>query len=120
MNYPDPKIIRIGSQELFDIGDRIRFNISKVLLRKGYKFTFSIRDRILKEVLKRGKPLEVVFDEFPDITFMHNPIRWQTLGEEKKEVKLFKDAPMKLFYFRVDFYGNLTKQESDERQMQLV
>ena len=35
-SYPDPKILQIGQQTLYDIGDRLRFVIHDILPAKGY------------------------------------------------------------------------------------
>lgn len=106
----------IGNQELYLDQDKAVYTINEVLPQKGYKFAFGIRDRVFQECLKRGKKLEIKFKEHPNITFTENPIKWQMLGKEKKEVKNFKNRPMTLFYYFVDFQGQLTKKESDEHQ----
>jgi len=109
-------VIRIGSQEIIPLGDYLRFVIDKVLPCPGFKFRFGIRKRIIDEVTKRGKRLEVRFNEFPDISFNLNPIQWLNLGELKKEVKLFKNSPMQIYYFYVGFNGELVT----KRQLQPV
>jgi len=101
-------VLKIGSQELLPVGDRYRFSIKETLPHQGCKFKFSIRKRIIYEMFKRGTRLEVVFPEFPDIQICNNPVAWQNKGEFKQEVKLFKNNPMPVYYFYVDFNGELT------------
>ena len=113
-------LLQIGSQELVPLGDCYRFVIREVLPSKGYKFTFSIRKRIVDEMIKRATRLEVIFTEFPEISFKMNPFDWLTKGKLKKEVKLFKDRPMDLYYYYVAFNGELTPQRQPEGQGVLI
>lgn len=118
MSYTETKIIKIGSQELYDIGDRLRFNISEVMPHKGYRFKFGIRDRVLKEAIKRFKPLEIVFSQHPDMSFMMNPVRWMSIGEEKEQPGYFKE-PMKFYWFYITLNGEITKHKQPEGQLTL-
>lgn len=66
-------VLRIGSQDLVPFGDSYRFVIQEVMPHKDFMFKFSVRDRILKEVLNRGKRLEVTFKEFPTLALRTTP-----------------------------------------------
>jgi hypothetical protein len=100
-------IIKVGSQELVPIADYYRFVLQEVMPEKGFKFKFGIRDRVIDECLKRFKRLEVRFSEFPDLSFNLNPLEWQNLGEVKKQIGLFKNDPMKFYWFFVGFNNQL-------------
>ena len=100
-------ILRIGSQSLIPVGNHYRFVIEETMPHTGCKFKFSIRERIIQEMIKRGIRLEVRFAEHPDISFNFNPIQWKNLGEKKYEVKLFKNNPMPVFYYYVGFNNQL-------------
>ena len=102
-------ILKIGSQELLPIGDYYRFVIRETLPHKGYKFKFGIRDKLLKIVACKGKRLAVSFSEHPGLEFVHNPIRWLALGRPHYETKLFKDRPMLMHYFYVNFRDEVEK-----------
>lgn len=112
----EQRIIKIGNQDLYVLEDRVRYSINEVLPAKGFKFQFSLRDRVLREALRVAKPLEIVFQEFPEITIMHNPIRWLALGKMKQEVKNFKNHPMVFYYYNVDWRGEISKKPSAENQ----
>ena len=113
-------VVKIGSQELIPIGEHYRFVIEEVLPHKGFKFKFSIRDKIIDLVVSKGKRLEVRFKEFPDLSFNLNPIEWLTLGKKKKEIKLFKNFPMILFYYFVGFNNELAKKPNPNGQGLLI
>lgn len=113
-------ILRIGSQELIPLDDCYRFVIHEVLPQKGYKFVFGIRKRIIDEMIKRATRLEVIFTQFPEITFKLNPIEWLAKGKLKKEIKLFKDSPMKIMWYYVAFNGELTRKRQPEGQVSLI
>jgi len=115
-------VLKIGSQELIPLGNRYRFSIHEVLPHTGCKFKFSIRKKIIDEMFNRATRLEVVFPEFPDIQINMNPVEWKNKGELKSEVKLFKERPMPVYYFYVDYKGELTTKPVREvaGQLQLV
>ena len=113
-------ILRIGSQELIPLDDCYRFVIHEVLPQRGYKFGFGIRKRIIDEMITRATRLEVIFTEFPDISFKLNPLDWLARGKLKKEIKLFKNHPMKLMFYWVAFNGELTRKRQPEGQVSLI
>ncbi len=102
-------ILKIGTQDLIPIGDTYRFVIQEIMPHKGFKFKFGIRDRVIQEVLKRGKRLSVAFSERPEIEFTMNPLKWMSMGEEKKQKGLFKDRPMRFWWFYVNFRNEIDK-----------
>ena len=112
MNYQPSQVISIGSQKLFDLGQIMRFRIEKVLPVKGAQFQFGIRDKILKSC--KSKWLEVIFTQYPGISFFYNPIRWMSLGKVKKQEGYFKGNPMKGFWYKVGFNDRLIKDEVTE------
>lgn len=109
-------LLRIGSQELIPMEDCYRFVIQEVLPQKGYKFVFGIRKRIIDEMISRATRLEVIFTEFPEISFKLNPLDWKAKGKLKKEVKLFKSQPMSIYHYFVAFNGELTREKQPEGQ----
>ena len=111
-------VLMIGSQQLLPVGNGYRFVIREVMPEKGFKFKFGIRDRILDEMIKRGKRLSVSFSDHPDLEIDMNPIEWRNKGEKKLQNGLFKNNPMKFYWYFVDFNGNLTNKK--EAQGQLV
>lgn len=115
-SWPNPKIIKIGNQELYDIGERLRFTIKGILPKKGFAGQFSLRDKVVNEAVARGKHLEVVFEDRPELTIMHNPIFWKNMGEPKKQVGYYKDNPMTLFWYNIDFRGEISKEKQNENQ----
>ena len=111
-------IIKIGNQPLLPIGNHYRFRIYKTMPERGFKFKFGIREKIIDYVISKGKHLEVVFQEFPDIILNENPIRWKALGKRQKQVGLWKDNPFWIYWFYIDFYGNLTKKQNKQNENQ--
>ena len=101
------KVLQIGSQTLIPIGDTYRFVITETMPHVGYKFKFGIPNKILKEILRRGRYLEVTFGEHPEISFTMNPLRWMNLGEVKEQVGNFKNLPMKFYWFYVSLGGEV-------------
>ena len=120
MSYPDPVVIRIGAQEVWDIGDRLRFVIKKVMLHRGYAFKFGIRDKVLREAQIRNKPIEFIFEQHPQIHFLNSAEHFMELGQLKNQVGYRADDPMKFYWFFVDFKKNLTKVETNKEQLQLI
>lgn len=114
--YLEPKVITIGNQTLYDIGDRIRFKIREILPCRGYAGQFGLRDKIIEEAIARAKPLEIVFDERPDWTILMNPIKFKALGKTKKQVGYYKNRPMTWYWFKLNFRGEITKEKAVERQ----
>lgn len=115
-SWPEPKIIQIGSQDLYDLGDRIRFNIREILPCRGYAGQFGLRDKIIEEAIARAKPLEIVFAERPEWTIFMNPIKFKAMGKLKKQVGYYADRPMKFYWFFLSFRGELTKLKSHKEQ----
>jgi len=105
-------IIKIGNQPLLPIADHYRFRIYKTMPERGFKFKFGIREKIIDYVISKGKHLEVVFPEFPSIILNENPIRWKALGKRQKQVGLWKDNPFWLYWYYVDFKGDLTQKKN--------
>ena len=113
-------IIRIGSQDLIPVGGHYRFVIKEVMPEKGFKFKFGIRDRIVYEMVKRGKRLSVSFSDHPELEINMNPIEWLTKGDKKLQKGLFKNNPMKFFWYYIDFNGNLTNKKQAQGQQILL
>ena len=107
-------ILLIGSQKLIPIGDHYRFVIAETLPHTGFKFKFSVRERILDEMIKRGTRLAVGFEEYPTLEINENPLYWKNIGEFKREVKLFKDHPMPIRYYYVIFIGELAPKNAKQ------
>ncbi len=122
MNYQPvyDSILKIGSQELIPIGEHYRFSIKDVMPHTGYKFKFGLRDRVIKTMVERGKRLEVVFADHPDISFNMNPIEWLNKGEQKKQVGLFKNDPMTFYWYYVDFNGRIANRKEAKDQLTLT
>ena len=120
MNYKPAhdSILRIGTQDLVPIGDSYRFVIREVMPERGFKFKFGIRDRILEEMVKRGKRLSVSFRDHPKLEITMNPIEWKNKGEKKLQKGMFKE-PMKFYWYFMDFNGNLTNKKQAEGQLVL-
>lgn len=102
-------ILKIGQMEFIPMADCYRFTIQKVLPQKGYKFAFSIRKRAIDELIRRGSRLEIVFAEHPELSFKENPLTWKNLGKLKKEVHNFKDLPMSIYYYYVNYAGQISR-----------
>lgn len=113
MKPTEIKIIKVGNQELYDIGDRLRFNIKEILPIRGFSGQFGLRDKIIEEAIARAKPLEVVFTERPEWTILKNPIQWKALGKLKKQVGYYANNPMKFYWFTLDRFGNISKVKQD-------
>ena len=115
-SWPEPKIIQIGSQQLYDIGDRLRFTIKDILPVKGYYGQFGIRDRIIEEAIKRAKPLQIMFEQREDWVVMHNPIYYKAVGKLKKQVGYYKDNPMNFYFFYINNRGEITREKENQEQ----
>jgi hypothetical protein len=114
--WPNPTIIQIGNQELYDIGDRIRFTIKEVLPCRGYAGQFGLRDRVVEEAIKRAKPLEIMFAEHPEWHVIMNPIKFKALGKLNKQVGYYANDPMKFYWFFLNGRGEITKQKQTAEQ----
>lgn len=114
--WPEPKIVQVGNQDLYDLGDRVRFKINEILPCRGYAGQFGLRDKIIEEAITRAKPLEIVFAERPEITIFMNPIKFKAMGKVKKQVGYYKDRPMTFFWYFLNFRGELTKLKSHKEQ----
>ena len=112
-------ILRIGSQDLIPIGDHYRFVIKEIMPEKGFKFKFGIRDRIIKEMTKRGKRLAVRFSDAPELEINMNHIDWFNKKDVKKQKGMFKD-PMTFYWYYVDFNGNLVNKREKQPEGQQV
>ena len=106
-----PKEIRIGNQIILDYGDSLSYKIDKVLLHKGFKFTFGLRDKLINYAVSKAQRLQVSFKEFPDIKFKLNPIEWISLGERRKQNGYYKNDPMYFYFYYVNRFGNLVKKK---------
>lgn len=96
--YKEQKIIRFGTQELCDLGDRFRFTIDKVMLHKGYSFKFGIRNLIIQRVLTDNKPLEVMFKQHPYLKIFLKPSDCLRYGHIQEQYK-YEKTPMMFFWF---------------------
>lgn len=114
--YLEPKIIQIGNQTLYDLGDRIRFKIKEILPVRGFAGQFGLRDRIIEEAIKRAKPLEIVFEERPEVTIFMNPIKFKAMGKKKKQVGYYANDPMTFYWYFLNSRGELTKKKENISQ----
>jgi len=106
-------IIQVGTQDLMPIGDSYRMVIKEIMPHKGTHGKFGIRDKILDTVLRKGKRLSVTFRERPGLEFTMNPIRWMSMGEEKQQVGLYKDTPMRFWWFYINYRDEIKKPEQE-------
>lgn len=120
LTWPETKIIKIGSQEIYDIGDRLRFTIKEILPCRGYSGQFGIRDKIIEEAISRAKPLQVTFKERPDVVILMNPIQWKALGKLKNQVGYYSGNPMKFYWYKLSFRNEVTKEKQVESQLNLI
>lgn len=104
-------ILQIGSQQFIPMNDCYRYVIQKVIPQKDLKFAFSIRKASIDRLIREGTKLEVTFREFPNLSFKFRPEEWRVMGTLKKEVRNFKDHPMPVLYYYVNFAEQLTKQK---------
>ncbi len=118
--YPNPTIIKIGGQELYEIGDRLRFTIKEILPCRGFAGQFGIRDKIIEEAIVRALPLEVMFAEKPDWHIQMNPIRFKAMGKKKKQVGYYENRPMVFYWFYLNSRGEVTKEKQNEGQLNLI
>lgn len=95
-------------------------SIKDIMPHPGTHGKFGIRDKVLQEVLKRGKHLEVVFKERPELIFKMNPLRWGLLGEKKKQVGLYKSDPMVFLWFYIGLNDELSAPTADPNQEVLL